>query len=706
MLASGEKLKRIRRIAGEVVNTRREGCVVDYMAILHRYPELMPELGDKLSRLKAIELAALRAESADAESHDPSRVDPQLEFLRKNMTECEILERIDYGGQGIVYKALHRPTKRTVALKILLDGGLASESQRRRFAREVELIARLQHPNVVAVHDTGEIEGRPYVIMEFVDDGLPIDDFVQVHELSTRQVVKLFETVCRAVQAAHQNGVLHRDLKPSNLLVDGAGQPHVLDFGLAKDLTVDGRNEDLSITGQVVGTLPYMSPEQAAGQTESVDVRSDIYSLGVVLYQLLVDELPYPVDGDRSTVVQNILTVEPSLRKAISRRRIQDSDSRPRIDDDLEKIVLKALAKEPGRRYQSVDALADDLRRYLVGDAVYAKSASRIYLLRKTARKFRIPIAVGTTFVFLLISALVAVTIAWRGAERVTQLANSGLEMGSLIKLGSVERDGGRVDQAVAMFKQVIDMAKVVPTQDRVIQSQLFGAHYSLAMIFLDRNILIDAKLHTDQAVRLAEHLHEIDSADAKWRQHLANAELLNGRLAFANKNYETSLAIFERVGKLNRELLALEPENVSLLSDQGAILGLHGWAARRLKRFDLSLHSYTEAYEIYSSLHTRDPENPSHLVELVRSESKLSNWHVVQKTAEHDEEAGLWLDRAESHLKELRGSPRAFERQRDVDQLGDELQKNRAWLVQKLSRDKPGQSQPVSGPPLDSTGS
>jgi tetratricopeptide (TPR) repeat protein len=372
----------------------------------------------------------------------------------------------------------------------------------------------------------------------------------------------------------------------------------------------------------------------------------------------------------------------------------------------LERVVHKALEKEAERRYQSVDAFADDLHRYLTGDAVWAKSASRIYLLRKTARKFRVPIAIGTAFVCLLIVALISVTIAWRRAERVTQLANSGLEMGSLIKLGSVERDGGRVDQAVAMFKQVIDMADVVPTQDRVIQSQLFGAHHRLAMIFLDRNNLVEGKLHTDRAVQLAEHLHETDLADAKWRQHLANAELLNGRLAFANKDYETSLAIFERVGTMNRELLALEPENVSLLSDQGMILGWHGWAARRLKQFDLSLRSYTEAYEIYLSLHARDPGNPSLFLELIRSESKLSNWHVVQKTPEHDEEAGRWLDRAESHLKELRGSPRAVERQLDVDQLGDELQKNRAWLVEKLSRDKAGGNQSGSGPPPDSTGS
>ena len=186
-----------------------------------------------------------------------------LTFLRKSLAGYEIIERIHHGGQGIVYRARQCSTNRIVAIKLLLHGPFATRAQRLRFEREIELVSRLRHPSIVTLYESGLVAGRQYFAMEFVE-GLPIDHYVILNDLSVRECVELFVVVCRAVSHAHQRGIIHRDLKPSNILVDSEGRPHVLDFGLAKDLTNSsgaGSASSLSVTGQILGTWRYLSPE-------------------------------------------------------------------------------------------------------------------------------------------------------------------------------------------------------------------------------------------------------------------------------------------------------------------------------------------------------------------------------------------------------------------------------------------------------------
>ncbi|HVP11357.1 MAG TPA: serine/threonine-protein kinase, partial [Phycisphaerae bacterium] len=217
--------------------------------------------------------------------------------------------------------------------------------------------------------------------------GMPLTDYLRAHPVSLDGKLKLFVKICHAVSHAHVRGVVHRDLKPSNILVDGEGEPHVLDFGLAKagflaDMTT-------SVSAQIVGTPAYMSPEQASGDPSGVDIRTDVYSMGVMLYEALTGEMPYDTDGAMGRILANITAVDPPPPSKIN----------PRIDAELSAIVLKSLQKNKEDRYQSVDALSNDLQHYLAGEPVSARPPSGFYLLRKAMYKYRLPVGIVAVLV-------------------------------------------------------------------------------------------------------------------------------------------------------------------------------------------------------------------------------------------------------------------------------------------------------------------
>ncbi|RMF78090.1 MAG: serine/threonine protein kinase, partial [Planctomycetota bacterium] len=259
---------------------------------------------------------------------------------RPHIDGYEIHEELHRGGQGVVYRATQLAFKREVALKVLLEGPFAGETSRVRFEREIELAASLQHPNIVTILDSGTTDGRCYFAMEYVD-GQRLDAYLRDRQPDLAQTLALLRQIAETVHFAHQRGVIHRDLKPSNILIDSAGQPRILDFGLAK-ATADADPQKttvrmVSTTGQVIGTLAYMSPEQAAGSAD-VDIRSDVYSLGVIAYEALLQATPYPVDGPLGEVLQRIARDEPI------RPRAMRSSARfgKQIDDELETILLKS----------------------------------------------------------------------------------------------------------------------------------------------------------------------------------------------------------------------------------------------------------------------------------------------------------------------------------------------------------------------------
>lgn len=355
----------------------------------------------------------------------------------------KLIRELSHGGQGIVYEAIQQSTKRKVALKVLLPGIHASPAAQRRFEREVEIVAQLRHPCIVSIYDAGLTnDSRYFYAMDYVR-GLPLHRHVRERGLTMEETLRLFLRICDALQYAHQRGVIHRDLKPSNILVDSAGNPKVLDFGLAKQL--GSTADSVSRSEQIVGTLPYMAPEQTRGNPDEIDTRTDVYALGVILYELLTGKHPYPTRGLLADTLRHITHTPPerpsrawAAGAGVSSSGTNRRPSRCPIPSDLETIVLKSLAKESARRYQSAGELARDLECLLRGAPIEAKRDSFVYVARKKLARYRMQVI--TAAVILVCVAAGATAAAHtraqgreqhrqferlREADRLSSLANA-----------------------------------------------------------------------------------------------------------------------------------------------------------------------------------------------------------------------------------------------------------------------------------------
>jgi WD40 repeat protein len=316
----------------------------------------------------------------------------------------ELLDELGRGGMGVVYKARQIALNRVVALKMILAGSYAGSRERERFRLEAEAVARLQHPNIVQVHEVGEHDGRPYFSLEFCAGG-SLTRKLAAGPLPPREAAIVAENLARGMAVAHARGVIHRDLKPANVLLAADGTPKVADFGLAKLLDSDSRQ---TATDAVMGTPCYMSPEQAAGGSRDVGPTSDVYSLGAVLYEMLTGQVPF-----RGASVPETLELVRS-QEPVSVRRHQ-----PHVPRDLETVCLKCLQKDPTSRYASADALADDLRRFLNGEPVRARSVGRVERASKWVRRNpALSAALAVVAVSLVTATVVSTLFAFEASER------------------------------------------------------------------------------------------------------------------------------------------------------------------------------------------------------------------------------------------------------------------------------------------------
>ena len=348
----------------------------------------------------------------------------------------KLLQQIGEGGMGVVYMAeQNEPVRRKVALKIIKPG-MDSKQVIARFEAEQQALALMDHPNIAKVLDAGTTDsGRPYFVMELVK-GQPITEYCDQHRLTPRERLELFVPVCQAIQHAHQKGIIHRDIKPSNILVaeyDEQAVPKVIDFGVAKAINQPLTEKTMfTAFGQIVGTLEYMSPEQAKVNQLDIDTRTDVYSLGVLLYELLTGTTPFDKQRLRAAAWDEMLRIireeeppKPSTRLSDSQQSVPsisaDRHTEPAkltklVRGELDWIVMKALEKDRARRYDTASALAADIGHYLQDEPVVACPPSAAYRFRKFARRNKVALAVAGLILLFLI--LLGSGIGWTIRDR------------------------------------------------------------------------------------------------------------------------------------------------------------------------------------------------------------------------------------------------------------------------------------------------
>ena len=379
---------RLNEIIVQILEAREAGQTQSHEEILGRYPEYVEELEEFLDNL--IGVLPL------PDGHLPAFGD-----------DYQVIEEIGRGGMGVVYKAHQKSLKKIVAIKTIVGGQFATESDVERIHKEARRAAGLRHPGIVTVHQVAEHAGRHFFVMEYIE-GKSLAELVSDGPLFCREAAQYVTSIAGALHYAHQRQILHSDLKPANILLDEQGKPHVTDFGLARRLGEDSRYLPTSAVG---GTASYMAPEQVTG--EELTTATDVYGLGAVLYALLTGESPFRAES-----------VEEVLRRVREEPPTPPGRRNPQVDKDLEVICLKCLAKEKNERYGSADALVEDLSRYQSGEETSARPWTRRERIMGWGR--RNPVVTGLVAAVVMTAALtVVMSLLVAGARKDAQLAEA-----------------------------------------------------------------------------------------------------------------------------------------------------------------------------------------------------------------------------------------------------------------------------------------
>ncbi|HEX6573459.1 MAG TPA: serine/threonine-protein kinase [Gemmatimonadaceae bacterium] len=480
-----------------------------------------------------------------------------------------MLRVLGEGGMGVVYEAAETgPVRRNVALKVV-RGGLRSDEVKARFDAERQALALMDHPGIATVFAAGETPaGEPYFAMELVR-GLPIDEFCDARKLSTRARLELIIAVCHAVQHAHQKGVIHRDLKPSNVLVmeqDGKPQPKVIDFGIAKALGLHLTDKTfVTVAGAPVGTAAYMSPEQAESSGMDVDTRSDIYSIGVMMYLLLVGRLPIdPSENGMHAFIFRLASGDsipplPSARfdslgeyrePVAEARRTSAEHLHRELKGDLDWIVMKALEPDRSRRYETASGLVADIERFINHQTVTARPPTLSYRLGKFIRRNRVAVGFATAAaITLMLSTAFAVAGMLRAtrAEKkaATEAATAQQVSNFMVDVFKVDRnEGTRPDQitAVELLSRGAKRSELILAQQPVLQAKMM---YTIGSAYTELGLYEAASTQFDRALKLRTRaLGPNDPSVAEAESAIARAKMLFGDFDAADEHFSRALAI------------------------------------------------------------------------------------------------------------------------------------------------------------------
>ena len=504
--------------------------------------------------------------------------------LPAQIGQYRIVRLLGEGGMGVVYEAAQEHPDRAVALKVVKPG--LERSLLRRFEHESQALARLQHPGIAHIYEAGVADTgfgpQPYFAMEFIR-GQTLREYVQAHHLSLRERLQLMVKICEAVDHAHQRGLIHRDLKPGNILVDDTGQPKILDFGVARVSDSEAQVTRQTDVGQLVGTLEYMSPEQVSADPEEVDTRSDVYALGVILYEMLCGRLPYKLKRQLHEAVQTIREEDPAPLSSVSR------DYR----GDIETIVAKALEKDKEQRYGSAAALAADIERYLTDQPITARAPSATYHLRKFARRHRALVGALAAVFVVLAAGIVASTEGLVRANRERDRANRITDfMQNMFKVADPAEARGNSITA----REILDKAsKGIDTGlagDPEVQAQMLhvmGNVYSGLGLYSPSETLLHRAVEIRRRVLGPNDADTLDSMN-----HLSWVILYQGRYSEAEKLQRDALERERRVLGENN------PQTAYAIDGLASALGFESRYAEAEKL-------YRESLDIEKRIHGQD---------------------------------------------------------------------------------------------------
>ena len=479
-----------------------------------------------------------------------------------------IIRVLGEGGMGTVYEAEQDQPRRRVALKVIRTAW-ASPQMLLRFKQESQVLGSLHHPGIAQIYEAGSAETssglQPFFAMELIQ-GLPLNQFVGRHKLDTRDRLALMIRICDAVHHAHLRGIIHRDLKPGNILVDETGQPKILDFGVARVTDSDAEATRQTDVGQVLGTLSYMSPEQVLADPLALDTRSDVYALGVILYELLAGKLPYALSRQLAEAMRTIQEIDPNPLSSINRV----------YRGDIDTIVSKALEKDKARRYESAADLAGDIRRYLEDLPITAKPASTSYQIKKFAKRHKALVtSVAAVFVVLVIGVVVSTAEAVR-ARRAERKAQQQSEIASAVN-DFLQKD--LLSQASAYYQSKPDPdMKVRTALDRAAQniSGKFNRQPeveaairdTIGSTYTDLGLYAEGHSHLERALELDKKIWGPENQKTiATMLRLAETEELQGK-------YTDAEALAKQTLELSRR--ALGPENMLTLRTMNRLTSVY----------------------------------------------------------------------------------------------------------------------------------